>query len=715
MRPEIRELAQEGLHFDTRRMRVVVLGGGTGLSTVVGGNSQLSEWPDGPSVGLKEEFAHLDVVVCTTDDGGSTGRLVRQLPMIGIGDLRKSCLSLIQPAGLQRKYGVDAETAHRVIRLIQGILNFRIESTRAGQGVVRDPLRAVPRRLRSCCPAALAAYLRSLGSYVSAGGWGPRIPPGGQCLGNILMTAAVFKAARGRVRRPATVGEIRRAIDAFGGMIGVAPGSLHPATSAPGQLRFRYGNGVEVYGQRKAAVTRRGFPIEWLRAEFASEPSVGRQLRRALRRADLIVYAPGSLYSSMLPVLQVKPIAEAIRANRGALKVLGANFWMQEGETDISPAGEDRRFLVSDLIEAYQRNVPGGVRGLFDVVIGANLENIPGSIIRNYALEGKGPIHFDRARVERMGFEPVEATLFSMAELRRPRVVQHDPARFALAARALLYAWKEVDRVRQRLVSRRAMQAARARRVRPVSRAASGRRPRTPVLCAYMAAAERELAGKTFRPAALRGVLLDLVWENRDIRPAHLRFFRSARVVPDARWNRSREWDNVLGYYDPADRCLNVHEQLLREPERLKEDLLIALGESLLGRYIESRRWIEEPARGCRCYEIRLRPAARRACFLDDAALRRYLALARMVRDARDRAVYRVTVNNDEGFLPSGLLFGLTYAWYLNNAYGGIMEYEMSLLRWSPGDLIPHQAKERVRKEALVTFFRTRVFRRASG
>jgi hypothetical protein len=34
----------------------------------------------------------------------------------------------------------------------------------------------------------------------------------------------------------------------------------------------------------------------------------------------------------------------------------------------------------------------------------------------------------------------------------------------------------------------------------------------------------------------------------------------------------------------------------------------------------------------------------------------------------------------------------------------------MALLRWAPEFLIPHQAKERIRKEALVTFFRTEIF-----
>ena len=40
------------------------------------------------------------------------------------------------------------------------------------------------------------------------------------------------------------------------------------------------------------------------------------------------------------------------------------------------------------------------------------------------------------------------------------------------------------------------------------------------------------------------------------------------------------------------------------------------------------------------------------------------------------------------------------------------MEYEMSLFRWPLKNLIPLHAKDRIRKEALVRFFRTEVFGR---
>lgn len=702
--PEVRTLAYKVLQFDGRETRVVILGGGTGLSTVVGGNAQRADWARMPFVGLKEEFPHLKVIVCTTDDGGSTGGLLKVLPMIAIGDLRKSCVSLILSENLQRTYRICRDESYGLVHCIQKIFNHRFSGRRADARCLSDPLLTLPARMRAAVPRGLAEALRALCAYIATGGEGPAINPGGHCLGNLLLASAIFRAAGGRLDRPPSLVEIQKGLDAVSRRIGATPGCLFPATATPGQLKFRYANGVEVFGQSKSGLTRRNFPVERLSAEFNGTPAVSETVLRSLREADMIVLAPGSVYTSIMPVLQIRPIADAIRANRKAVKVLGANFWIQEGETDISHRAKGREFCVSELIEAYDRNLAGGARGLFQLVVSANLEHMPGSILRNYALEGKRPIHLDRARVTAMGFQPVEATLFSPDQLTQASVIHHDAGKFALAMRSILYAHKALEWIdtRQGYV--------------PVRRSArpEARMPRGPLLCRYLSSIEIALRGKTCHPPLLKKVLLELAWDNRDILPEHLHYFDAARIMPAHAWHRSTDWDNVLGFYDPVDRQLKVHEHLLNRPARLRKDLLIALGESLLGRYIGSRRWVENRSMGylgTRCYEIRLRPAAQRECWLDPAQLHTYLLLARMIPDPRDPGCWRMVMNSNEGFLPSGLLFGLMYAWYLNNAYGELMEYEMSLLRWPSRALLPHQNKERVRRRALVNFFREEVFR----
>lgn len=679
--------------LDTRGSRVVVLGGGTGLSTVVGGDSARADWGEHPFLGLKEQFSELDVVVCTTDDGGSTGELLKQLPMIGIGDLRKSCLSLVRSRHLEERYRIDAEAARSTAALLQRVFNTRLDRDVALE-LTLDPVLAAGPELGQSAPDELREALAWF-----AGPMESMIDLPGNALGNLILTGAIFRAAGLRTDRAPTLEQVQQGLDDVASVIGCRPGRLHAATAAPGQLKFRYANGVEVYGQKKAGLAQRGCPVERVTAEYAGEPVVSEALLSAIGRADLVIYAPGSVYSSVLPVLQLEPVVEAIRANTSALKILGANFWMQRGETDMALRNQARGFRVSELIEAYNDNIPGGIEGLFEVVLCANLEHVPGNILSEYALEGKRSIYLDRERVERMGLLTVEATLYSPDRLEQTGGIHHDPQRFAAAVRALLAAREDGEPVRStvRLVSK------------AEPRSTVVRAPHRP-LCDHLAAVRTALDQKVFEPKALRDVLLELAWDNRDIRAEHLGWFVGVRLVAARDWSRGHEYDNVLGYYDPEDRWLKVHEAVLEHPEELRACLLVALGESLLGRYIRERRWTQDPSCGGRVYEIFLRRPQEQGCALSESQLAGYLRLARMIPDPDDSSRFRIGVHADQGFLPPGILFGLLFAWYLNSQYGGVMEYEMSLLRWAPESLLPQHVRERARKQDLVAFFRDQVF-----
>jgi uncharacterized cofD-like protein len=78
---------------------------------------------------------------------------------------------------------------------------------------------------------------------------------------------------------------------------------------------------------------------------------------RAILEADLIVAGPGSLYTSLLPNLLVREIAQAVAASR-AVRVYICNVATQSGETD--------RYSVGDHVAALERHVG---RGLFPVVL----------------------------------------------------------------------------------------------------------------------------------------------------------------------------------------------------------------------------------------------------------------------------------------------------------------------------------------------------------
>ena len=83
--PASRERASD-LIYRTRVLEsaphVVAIGGGTGLSTLLRG--------------LKEETANLTAVVTVTDDGGSSGRLRREMETLPPGDVRNCILALAE-------------------------------------------------------------------------------------------------------------------------------------------------------------------------------------------------------------------------------------------------------------------------------------------------------------------------------------------------------------------------------------------------------------------------------------------------------------------------------------------------------------------------------------------------------------------------------------------------------------------------------------------
>ncbi|HVX58013.1 MAG TPA: gluconeogenesis factor YvcK family protein, partial [Candidatus Saccharimonadales bacterium] len=80
-------------------LRVVAMGGGTGLSTLLRGLCRHVAHPAHGGV-ADGEIADLAAVVCVTDDGGSSGRLRRDFKMLPPGDLRNCMVALSEEGDL---------------------------------------------------------------------------------------------------------------------------------------------------------------------------------------------------------------------------------------------------------------------------------------------------------------------------------------------------------------------------------------------------------------------------------------------------------------------------------------------------------------------------------------------------------------------------------------------------------------------------------------
>src|SRR6201985_1575534 len=83
----------------TEQLRVVAIGGGTGLSTLLRGLEQFTVHPQGPVPAVSNKkfpclIRDLSAIVTVTDDGGSSGRLREDLNILPPGDIRNCMVAL---------------------------------------------------------------------------------------------------------------------------------------------------------------------------------------------------------------------------------------------------------------------------------------------------------------------------------------------------------------------------------------------------------------------------------------------------------------------------------------------------------------------------------------------------------------------------------------------------------------------------------------------
>ena len=325
------------------------------------------------------------------------------------------------------------------------------------------------------------------------------------------------------------------------------------------------------------------------------------------------------------------------------------------------------------------------------------------------------PIFLDRENVAEMGFVPVEAGIFSLTALRERKVIQHDPLMLARAVRTLfavrsLSQQQNLDtfsNIPERLPGCFAME-------------------RRLVLEKKLYPCERYSALKEwFEKISLKGdfesestkvltnTILEILWYHQDIPLSHLENIRTIWIIDRKTWSRSQEWDNVFSFYDPQDRTIRICQDVIFDEKRFEQALLVALGQALLGNYATSKEMVAVEEGGIpvgKLYKLTIKQPELRDTFLSDQDLDRFLTLSRMIRSESNQYLYTRLVNGKEGFTPPGLLFGLLYAWYLDNRFAAHVEYKMAVMRTDISDLIHEQLKMLSRRKALVKFFRKSVF-----
>ncbi len=311
-------------------LSVVVIGGGTGLSTLLRG--------------LKRRTSNLTAIVTVADDGGSSGRLRQEMGIIPPGDLR-SCLVAL----------ADTEP------LMEKLFQYRFNE---------------------------------VGDL------------SGHSFGNLFIAAMTQVVG----------GDVELALQESSKVLAVR-GQVLPSSAVPVKLSAKMTDGSVVIGESNIPCARKS--IQRVTMDPADVPAVPSAVR-AIMEADIVVLGPGSLYTSVIPNLLVREIAEALRQTK-AERMYVCNVMTQPGETD--------RYTASDHVRALLDHVGPGV--IDNVLI--NVEQIASCLLDNYAREGACPVEADIAEIEKLGVKVIPAQMISETNW-----VRHDPERLAKLVYSIL-------------------------------------------------------------------------------------------------------------------------------------------------------------------------------------------------------------------------------------------------------------------------------------
>ena len=225
----------------------------------------------------------------------------------------------------------------------------------------------------------------------------------GHTLGNLFLTAS----ARARAN-------FMEAVELAQRVLGTS-GRVYPCTLADVRLRAEFADGSVAEGETN--LRAQGRPVRRVSLVPPDPPAV-RGAVEALREADLVVIGPGSLYTSLLAVLAIPDLAQALRET-SAPRVLVLNLMTEPGETDAYSGPDHLRALDEHL----------GGRAV-DAVL-ANDAPFPEELLARYAAQGAHPVAVGDDGFGGLGVPVIKAGLVAPEDPAR-----HDPAALADALAA---------------------------------------------------------------------------------------------------------------------------------------------------------------------------------------------------------------------------------------------------------------------------------------
>ena len=363
-------------------LRIVAIGGGTGLSTLLRGlkryvaapanlRHSITNPPALPPHLLSQEpkpnipcvIRDLAAIVTVTDDGGSSGRLREELNMLPPGDIRNCMVALSEDE----------------------LLLSRLFQYRFHHGGLE-----------------------------------------GHSFGNLFLAAL-----------SGITGDFAQAVQ-MSSQILAARGRIYPATNRNVTLTARMDSGDLVHGETSITASPHRI-VELMLSPADAEPLPA--TLEAIANADLITIGPGSLYTSLVTNLLVRGIPEAIAASK-ATRVYIANLMTQANESlglsasqhiekILDHCGSGKSVCHSDPELAQRAEGEESPHlsypKLFDYAL-INTAPISPTLLELYARGGQAPIAPDLDRIRALGVEPISGDFALEGNLLR-----HDPDRVTQA------------------------------------------------------------------------------------------------------------------------------------------------------------------------------------------------------------------------------------------------------------------------------------------
>jgi uncharacterized cofD-like protein len=231
---------------------------------------------------------------------------------------------------------------------------------------------------------------------------------GGHSLGNLLLAALTD-----------ITGSFDQAILTASEVLNIA-GEIYPSTLADVRLRATLADGSALLGEVAISGSYLGeknpqLPRHARITHLSIDPADAQPTERALEAlhaADLVLIGPGSLYTSILPNLLIKPMAEALRQSR-ALRVYICNVMTQPGESDGYTAEEHLQAVIEHA-------------GLVVDVMILNGRRPSEAILGAYASQGQHPVAFDVNAIRELGVTPFFGDI-----IKEGNYVRHDSVALA--------------------------------------------------------------------------------------------------------------------------------------------------------------------------------------------------------------------------------------------------------------------------------------------